>query len=745
MEFIKKIFIAAAVLAAFALYTDSFARVTKKAGLAKQVKQTVAPVAESAADVEIVVSTEREKIEQAVVDTEKIKTAATLAINDANEQLAQGKISYIKAAQIIGEQQYVIEQAKRQLAQLAGKSIEKVQDAENQESYLTQLLSGAQAAKAGLLEGIGYSSTAQQKAIAQAVIDELKSQLLILEKEYAKKIDAASNAQDKAKLSQELDTIKRDIEKEIYRQQTITEEVTSTNKKLFWSAVGLAGAAVGAALAYQYLGTEAPGVIITGTVTEKQQAPVVIETVTPAPTPIVTPTPTPEPTPAQEPTSAQEPTPELTETPGVIERAKDVALDIYGKAAEKVKGAAASVYEKIKEKEEVLGGSETPEEAAARREKSRTMTASPLLFPVQPPTKLSAEEQEALLKGEGEALGEVLLRPNLVPGETGELVISSDVLPQYREDLMQSAGEALTGAESTLKGTISDADLITEEDLSGVSLNPARYQESVESAGTAIAGALERAAEEQNRQVEEQSPYGLGTGGVEPSEYPALVKEKAESAGRTVAGVLGEAAGRERELKEKELSFGAGGMEPSEYQKLVSERASSAGKKGVEFLRQATEQQVKDVLPSKEFGEYKWNKITDAWKAQTEEVIELGKDFRDARARAYADKDEDKLTFINDQYLKASDKLAELNEYDAQAFLDGTIQAREEFLNALEEFENTRPQAPKTPEQVAEGIKNKEAAQKRLRERQEKKKMRQDKQDASKKEEDSIVREVIFQ
>jgi hypothetical protein len=762
MKFIKKILIAAVVLAAFALHTDSFARarVTKKTGLAKQVKQTVAPVAEPIEDVEIVVSTEREKIEQAVIDTEKIKTAATLAINDANEQLAQGKMSHVDAAKIIGEQQYVIDQAKRQLAQLAGKSIEKVQDAENQESYLTQLFSGAQAAKAGLLEGIGYSSTAQQKAIAQAVIDELKKQLDSVSTDYAKKIEAASNPQDKAKLLQELDTIKRDIEKEIYRQQTITEDVMSTNKKLFWSAVGLAGAAVGAALAYQYLGTETPELgatikdvpmppsakessrdlieslrIVEDENGNRQLMRIAPKDTTPTQTSIKQPE-----TPSVPSTQGQPEIPQLPEVepiPGIedeqteapstaqkmIETARNAASQAYGT----IKGAAGTAYEKIKEIEDALGGPETPEEAAIRREGAKKMTQTPSLFPVQPPTKLSDAEQKALLQQEGEALGEFLLRPNLVPSERGELEVSPDVLPEYREGLMQSGGEVLTGAAKTIvdaeremltgaRKTISDADLITEEDLSGVSLNPAKYQKSVESAGASIAGALGRAAEEQNRQVEEQIPSRLGTGGLTPSEYEERVAEGLKSTAETAAEILKKSA-IEREKQEEKLipsELGTGGLTPSKYRELVERRLESEKEKAIKSLRSATQEELEGMLSPKDYGNYRYERNRDLGQAQIEEIEELEKDWRLIQKQAELNNDQERLEFVNNLMGTIAEKLEREPGTTAQQYFDDTIKLREQFLKDVEKFDTTRPQAPKTQKQIEEGLKNKEAVQERL-------------------------------
>lgn len=259
MKFIKNMLIAVTFFAAITVQSDSFAKLRRKKVQPVQPVAQIVPVG-AAIDADTVVTVEREKVEQAVIDTEKIKTAATLAINAANDQLAKGEISYVQAAQIIGENNYKIKQAKKQLAELTGQAIDNVEDAQAQESYYGQLL-----------EKVGYSSTAQEKAIAQAIIDELKNKLQMLDNDYTEKMKADITPQQKMKLSQEYAADKKEIEDEIYRQQTITEEVMSTNKKLFWSAVGLAGAVVGGALAYQYLGTEAPAAKVEDVLIETPQ------------------------------------------------------------------------------------------------------------------------------------------------------------------------------------------------------------------------------------------------------------------------------------------------------------------------------------------------------------------------------------------------------------------------------------------------------------------------------------------
>jgi len=244
--------------AAITFHADSFARTVNKSA-AQQVESSE-KIVESAKSAEATVTVEREKVEQAMIDTETLKTAATLAINKAREQLANGEISAVEAAKIIGEQDYRIEQANKLLAMATRRAVDTVEQAEVEESYASQLMSGARGLGARVLapfkSGYGYSE--EEKAIARAIIAQLNRQLEAIAQEYANKTKGAATEQARTQAMNEWDTIQKEFAKAIYEQQLITGDVMSANRKLFWGAVGLAGAAIGGALAQQYLGAELP-------------------------------------------------------------------------------------------------------------------------------------------------------------------------------------------------------------------------------------------------------------------------------------------------------------------------------------------------------------------------------------------------------------------------------------------------------------------------------------------------------
>jgi hypothetical protein len=254
MNAIKKLLILMSLLIVSIAYFNNFARSLKPVSTNQVKTQSKA----SMVDADTVIDTERKKIEESMIDAEKIKTAATLMINNANAQLAKNEISAVEAAKIIGEQNYRIEQAEKMLAQIISQSVEKVQEVDTQESYMSQLVSGIQDFGARIMAPFrsGYGYTEQEKDIARAIIAELTKQLEELEGVYTTKIEAA-DAQNKIKLGNELNIIKQEFDNEIYQQQLITGDAMSTNRKLFWTAVGLAGTVAGGALAKQYFGEEA--------------------------------------------------------------------------------------------------------------------------------------------------------------------------------------------------------------------------------------------------------------------------------------------------------------------------------------------------------------------------------------------------------------------------------------------------------------------------------------------------------
>ena len=265
MKVMNRALIIAVFGTAITFHADSFAKPTKKAAVAQVTPSE--SVVESSKSAEATVAIEREKIEEAIVDTETIKTAATLAINKAREQLAKGEISAVEAAKIIGEQDYRIEQANKLLAMEARRAVDSVEQAEVEEGYTSQLISGARGLGERVLAPFksGYGYTEEEKAIARSIIAQLEKQLEEIIKSYEFKV-TATDLKVLNRSVQELDTIKQEFAKAIHEQQLITGDVMSTNRKLFWGAVGLAGAAIGTALAQQYLNMELP----TGEILQKE-------------------------------------------------------------------------------------------------------------------------------------------------------------------------------------------------------------------------------------------------------------------------------------------------------------------------------------------------------------------------------------------------------------------------------------------------------------------------------------------
>ena len=578
MKFIKKMFVAVAFFAAITMQTDSFARQMWKKS--QQPQLVVAPrVLE--VDADEVVAAERQKLEQAIIDTEKIKTAATLAINDAKDKLAKNEISYVQAAEIIGQQNYKIEQVQEQLAQLTGQAIETVQDAQEQESYFSQLTSGVRSAGQGFLERVGYSSTAEEKAIAQSVIDELKNQLKMAEANYTEKMKAAVSSQDRIKLSQELNAIKQDINRAINLQQTITEEVMSANKKLFWTAVGLAGVAAGGALAYQYLGTEVPGPIIEGVITEKEILPAspAITTTMPENPPVMNPQ-------AEIPSvqvSGNPLAPITTSTPDIQQeipqlpvgspdsganvadtREKEPMHSILtfeerelmgeprGLSMPQLTGEEVSALLTTPEEEELMRGSVGPFSEAPKLNLTGEELSGLVTTPEEKALELSDEESEAVKRGrtrieKGIEGARALSEQYETPEQQRERIENAQKIwnrpakarlegrPQARRTTEQQlefesqirqevseAGQSAVQGMRNIGQAAANTDLTVDPDLSGVSLNPAKYQEGVGSAGRVVAGVLGDAAAVQ--QAQDQIPYDIGTGGV-PYKEPEIVTE----------------------------------------------------------------------------------------------------------------------------------------------------------------------------------------------------------------------------
>jgi hypothetical protein len=150
-------------------------------------------------------------LENALIETEKIKAAATLVINEVNTQRKMGAMSSVLAAKKIAQQKNIINAAEKNLKALARKSAGLV-NSDSLVRSLSQYLALFQA---------GYFSTEEEKEFARQYIIEL---------EQAKKSETNPAA------------IKK-LNDEIKQQKIITGQEWSVNRKYFWGAVALIGAA----------------------------------------------------------------------------------------------------------------------------------------------------------------------------------------------------------------------------------------------------------------------------------------------------------------------------------------------------------------------------------------------------------------------------------------------------------------------------------------------------------------------
>ncbi len=250
MKIVNKLPLALALVTLFMVNLDSFAKRTRRHAL---------PMVQQQEAGRSVVS------EEIIAATDDVKTAtakAQIAIADAEQkislirdQLKTGDISPVDAAKKIGEYNYIIEREKKQLAERVDADVEKVESVEAQESYLNQFISGAKSLGSNIIapfkSGYGYSE--KEQAIARAIITELQAQLKEIEEGSILAQQQAKTQEEKKQLKHEYNNIKETIKEEIRNQQVITGEVMSRNRKLFWIAVGLAGAVAAGSTAQYYL------------------------------------------------------------------------------------------------------------------------------------------------------------------------------------------------------------------------------------------------------------------------------------------------------------------------------------------------------------------------------------------------------------------------------------------------------------------------------------------------------------
>ncbi len=191
---------------------------------------------------EDIITEVQQKLIGSINNTETIKKEANIKINKARELLSQGVITSVEAAKIIGEQNYKIGAAERALKKETREAQNTVTQSDAQTSYLNQLTTGMYAigARAVAPFKAGYGYTQEEKNIARAIIKQLELQL----------------KDETDPLTTQL------IDNEIHKQQLITGDVMSANRRLFWGTVAVAGALAAGLWGYnRFMGsTEVPNI-----------------------------------------------------------------------------------------------------------------------------------------------------------------------------------------------------------------------------------------------------------------------------------------------------------------------------------------------------------------------------------------------------------------------------------------------------------------------------------------------------
>jgi hypothetical protein len=217
--------------------------------LARTINHTVENLSES------FVAQNYQKLEQAIIKTENTIKNAQTVINTTNAQRAENKISRLKAAHIIGEQKNIITNAQKALEIAKQNALNNVSENDAQISYLAQLTTAASSLGKQIVAPFksGYGYTDQEKDVARAVIAELEKDQnnYIRNAHQALQNPQLSPANKDALLTEYTETIDA-FNNAIHEQQLITGDAMSFNRKLFWAAVGFAGAIGGAYLGYQY-------------------------------------------------------------------------------------------------------------------------------------------------------------------------------------------------------------------------------------------------------------------------------------------------------------------------------------------------------------------------------------------------------------------------------------------------------------------------------------------------------------
>lgn len=203
---------------------------------------------------ETIITQANKTIQNAIVETEKTITQAQKIINETELQLNTNEISRAHAAKIIGQQNYTIKSAKEGLKKLVEDAKNAITKSDIQTSYLSsmanQAYNAAAKALAPLKAGYGYSD--EEKNLAREIIIQLQYALAAEVEQFQAFLNNNQlSPQQKQEIIAVHNKTMHDLQAELYQQQLITGDAMSTNRKLFWGTVALAGALGAGYLAYQ--------------------------------------------------------------------------------------------------------------------------------------------------------------------------------------------------------------------------------------------------------------------------------------------------------------------------------------------------------------------------------------------------------------------------------------------------------------------------------------------------------------
>jgi len=227
------------------------------------------------ATTETVVAQAQNQVSTAIATTQDVTQEGQLIIEQTRQQLAAGLITPVEAAKIIGEQSYKIGAAERALKKTTEQAKKDVEQSDAQSGYLSRLTTSIYNAGSRIIAPFkaGYGYSEEEKAIARAIITELETQLKMTIDRYKIAYAQATTPQERINLQQAFELTTRALHDEIYQQKIITGEAMSTQRKLFWGTVAVAGAVAAGYLGAQYfMPTQETPIVPTATTPTEQNA-----------------------------------------------------------------------------------------------------------------------------------------------------------------------------------------------------------------------------------------------------------------------------------------------------------------------------------------------------------------------------------------------------------------------------------------------------------------------------------------